>query len=422
MKPQKMNKSVVSWILYDCANSVFYTTVMAGFFPIFFKKYWSLGADSSLSTQRLGWVLAISGFILAIISPILGVISDKKKYKKILLFIFMILGVLSTLALAFIPQGDWSTAAVVYGFALLCCTASTVFYDSLLIAVAEPLDYDMVSSLGYAYGYLAGGVLFAVNVLMYLKPELFGIESAVSAVLLSFVTVAVWWFLFSIPILMNVNEPTHELSQDKVSTLLAQSLGQLKATFLKIIKNKNLLYFLISYWFYIDGVSTVMAMAVDFGVAIHLDSGSLIKALLLTQFVGFPSAVIAGKLASKFGSKIIIASSIVVYILVVLGSSQISNEIHFYIMAVCIGLAQGAIQALSRSLFAQLIPPDSSGEYFGFFNLLGKFASVLGPILIAMTSVLFRDSKQAILSLLILFVIGLHYLLKVKGQPVYIVD
>jgi UMF1 family MFS transporter len=416
MKPQNAKKSVVSWILYDCANSVFYTTVMAGFFPIFFKKYWSLGADESLSTQRLGWILAISGFALAVLSPLLGVISDKKKYKKILLGSFMLMGVLCTLALAYIPEGQWYPAAVVYGFALLFCTASTIFYDSLLVSVADPKDYDMVSSLGYAFGYLAGGVLFSVNVLMYLQPELFGIATPVAAVLLSFVTVAVWWFLFSIPILLYVEEPTHELSDEKISLLVKHSMQQLYHTALKIFENKNLFYFLIAYWFYIDGVSTVMAMAVDFGVAINLDSGSLIKALLLVQFVGFPSAYMAGKLAGKFSSREVILASIFVYILAVIGASQMSTELHFYIMACCIGLAQGSIQALSRSLFAQLIPVDSAGEYFGFFNLLGKFASVLGPILMAVSTILFKNAQYAILSLLILFVIGFYYLLKVKSR------
>lgn len=416
MKLKRTNQSVISWILYDCANSVFYTTVMAGFFPIFFKKYWSLGADESLSTQRLGWILALSGFILAVMSPLLGVISDKKKYKKILLGSFMILGVLSTLALSFVPQGQWYPAAIIYGFALLFCTASTIFYDSLLVSVCESEDYDMVSSLGYAFGYLAGGVLFAVNVLMYLKPELFGISSPTAAVLLSFVTVALWWFLFSLPILFFVKEPTHELSDEKVSLLLKHSLLQLRHTASKIYTHKNLFYFLIAYWFYIDGVSTVMAMAVDFGVAIHLDSGSLIKALLLVQFVGFPSSYLAGKLAHKFTSREVILGSIFIYILAVLGASQMKTEMHFYIMACSIGLAQGSIQALSRSLFAQLIPADNAGEYFGFFNLLGKFASVLGPILMAVSTILFKNAQYAILSLLLLFVIGFYYLLKVRLQ------
>ncbi len=327
----------------------------------------------------------------------------------------MVVGVVSTLALAYIPEGQWFPAAVVYGFALLFCTASTIFYDSLLVSVASPKDYDMISSLGYAFGYLAGGVLFALNVVMYLKPEIFGIETPVAAVLLSFVTVAVWWFLFSIPILLFVQEPTHELSEEKISLLLKHSVQQLGGTAVKIFKHKNLFYFLLAYWFYIDGVSTVMAMAVDFGASIHLESGSLIKALLLVQFVGFPSAYLAGHLAGKFSSRQVILASIFIYIIAVIGASQMSTELHFYVMACAIGLAQGSIQALSRSLFAKLIPKDNAGEYFGFFNLLGKFASVLGPILMAVSTIYFKQAQYAILSLLILFVIGFYFLQKVKS-------
>ncbi len=414
VKDKMWNKSVVSWVLYDCANSAFYTTVMAGFFPIFFKKYWSMGADVALSTQRLGWILAISGFLLAIMSPILGVISDKKKYKKILLFVFMLMGALSTFSLAFIPQGQWFPAAVLYGFALLCCTGSTVFYDSLLVSVTKPRFYDMVSSLGFGFGYLAGGVLFSVNVLMYLKPELFGLESATAAILVSFMTVAVWWFLLTIPIMMNVEEPSHNISSEKLSVLLKNCFSQLAVTFSKIRQNRNLMYFLLAYWFYIDGVATMMGMAVDFGVSINLDSGSLIKALILTQAVGFPAAYLSGTLAHRFGPKAVISVGVMIYIGVVLSATQMRSETHFYAMAGLIGLAQGTIQALSRSLFAQLIPAHNAGEYFGFYNLLGKFASVLGPLLMAVFMMYFHDVRKAILSLLILFCFGLYFLLKVK--------
>lgn len=414
MHAKLRTKPVISWILYDCANSAFYTTVMAGFFPIFFKKYWSAGGDSSLSTQRLGWALAISGFVLAVMSPILGVISDKKKYKKKLLFIFMLLGVFSTISLSFIPQGEWLPAVTMYGLALFFCIGSTVFYDSLLVSVADPEDYDMVSSLGFGFGYLAGGILFTVNVLMYLKPEMFGLSSPSAAILTSFFTVGVWWFLLTIPLMMNVKEPEAQEPNEKLSILFKNSFHQLAQTMSHILKDKNLFYFMVAYWFYIDGVSTVMGMAVDFGVSINLESGDLIKALILTQAVGFPSAYLSGYFADRFGSKSVIMAGIAIYILVVFGATQIANETHFYIMAGMIGLAQGCIQALSRSLFAQLIPPENAGEYFGFFNLLGKFASVLGPVLISLTSMYFQDARKSILSLLVLFGVGFFYLLKVK--------
>lgn len=419
-KKNTRSKAVISWILYDCANSVFYTTIMAGFFPIFFQKYWSDGVDSHVSTQRLGVILSVSGFLLAVLSPLLGVISDKKRYKKKFLVGFMMMGVLLTVGLCFVPAGNWLLAAILYGAGLFCCTASTIFYDSLLISVADSQDYDIVSSKGYAYGYLAGGLLFSLNVFVYLNYEKCGFSTASDAVLFSFLTVAIWWFLFTIPLMLYVQEPQTEDSRDNIVVLLKDSVVELRRTAKKIFTDRNMIFFLMSYWFYIDGVSTVMAMAVDFGVSIKLDSSALIKALLMTQFVGFPSAYIAGRLAEKFGSKSIILLGLVVYILVVFGASQISQEFHFYLMAGMIGLAQGAVQALSRSLFAQLTPAEHAGEYFGFFNLLGKFASVIGPVLVAVSAYLFKDPQVSILSLLILFVLGgaLLYQVKAPGKQV----
>lgn len=414
-KKNTRSKGVISWILYDCANSVFYTTIMAGFFPLFFQKYWSSGVDSHISTQRLGIILSVSGFLLAVLSPLLGVISDKKKYKKNFLVGFMFIGVLLTVGLSFVPQGNWLAAAMMYGAALFCCTASTIFYDSLLISVADAEDYDMVSSKGYAYGYLAGGVLFSFNVYLYLNYEKCGFSTASEAVLFSFSTVAIWWFVFTIPLMLYVQEPAAQDSSENLFILLKQSILDLNKTAKKIFMDRNMIFFLISYWFYIDGVSTVMAMAVDFGVSIQLDSSALIKALLMTQFVGFPSAYIAGKLAAKFGSKSVIMAGLFIYILVVIGASRITHDHHFYMMAGMIGLAQGAVQALSRSLFAQLTPPEHAGEYFGFFNLLGKFASVFGPVLVAVSAYLFKDAKISILSLLILFVLGGVLLYQVKN-------
>ncbi len=409
-------KNIISWVAYDWANSVFYTTVMAGFFPLFFKKYWSAAIDTNVTTQRLGIVLAIAGLLLALISPVLGVISDYKKMKKKLLFFFMICGVVATLALGFVGEGQWMWAAGLYGLAFFCCTASTIFYDSLLTSVAKPDEYDQVSSLGYALGYLSGGLLFTINILMYLKPELFGISSAIQGILYSFISVAVWWFLFSLPLMFFVQESNKGISHEKVTTLVRNSIYDLKQTFFEIKQNKNLLYFLISYWFYIDGVSTVMSMAVDFGVSLNLDATALIKALLITQFVGFPSAFLAGVWAKHQGAHRVLLTSLIIYILVVLGATQMKSELHFYLMAGFIGLAQGAIQALSRSYFAQDIPVHKSGQYFGFFNLLGKFASIMGPLLVALTSALFQSPRYSILSLNLLFLIALFYLLKVKKR------
>jgi UMF1 family MFS transporter len=409
-----MNKKIFSWALYDWANSVFYTTVMAGFFPVFFKKYWSGESEAILSTERLGWILGVSGFLLAILSPTMGVLSDKKKMKKTLLFLTMIIGVLCTLSFYFVPQGDWSTAAILYGTALFMASASGVFYDSMMMSVCREDQYDYVSSLGYSMGYLGGGILFAVNVVMVLKPELFGLADSTMAVKTSFLTAGVWWFLFTLPLMKYLPEPESEMSQKGLAALTVETIVELKILFSEIIKNKNLFYFILGYWFYIDGVYTVMSMAVDFGLSLGLESADLMKALLITQFIGFPSAYIFGILSQKVRSRNLILVCLAIYAVAIIGASRMSEASHFYALACVIGLCQGGVQALSRSLYAHLIPSEKSGEYFGFFNMLGKFASVLGPILVALFARYTQDSRQTILSLLILIMAGSYFLFKVK--------
>jgi len=409
-----MNKKVISWALYDWANSVFFTTVVAGFFPIFFKKYWSTEASVTLSTERLGLLLAITGFLMAVLSPLLGVISDYRRSKKILLFIFTIIGALCTFFLYFVPQGDWLPAALLYGLALFFCSASTVFYDSLMVSVTTPDKYDSVSSLGFSLGYLGGGLLFILNVLMYKNPEWFGLSSGAHGVRFSFILVAIWWVVFTLPLMKNVDEPQLQtISNEKIMSLLVRSVRELSRTFSDISKRKNVFYFVLAYWFYIDGVGTVISMAVDFGMSMGFEASDLIKALLLTQFVGFPSAFIAGKLAGRFGNKNIILFCLGVYVLVVVGASLMSEQSHFYILAAMIGLSQGGVQALSRSLYASLIPKEKAGEYFGFFNLLGRFAAVVGPLLMSATASLTESPQKTILSLLILFLLGGFFLFKV---------
>ncbi len=412
-----IDRKVLSWALYDWANSVFYTTVMAGFFPVFFKKYWNTEATVSQSTERLGVILAISGFCLAVLAPWLGVLSDYRRSKKKFLGAFMLMGAVATAGLFYVPQGDWLTAAVLYGFAFFCAAASVVFNDSLIVGVTTPDKFDKVSSFGFSLGYLGGGLLFLVNVLMFQKPEFFGLSSGSEGVRWSFLTVSIWWVVFSIPNFLYTPEPEAMPSNETAVQLFLKSLKELKRTFLELFRQKNLFLFIVAYWFYIDGVATVMSMAVDFGISIGFEAGDLIKSLLLVQFVGFPAAYFTGALAGKFGSKKVIIGCLLVYVLVVFGASVMTKPEHFYMMAVLIGLAQGGVQALSRSLFAYLIPSEKAGEYFGFFNLLGKFASVLGPLLMAATARAFGHPQKTILSLLLLFICGIYFLSRVQVRP-----
>lgn len=411
---EKGSKSILSWALYDWGNSAFSTTVMAGFFPIFFKQYWSQGIDAVTTTARLGTAISISSLFIALLSPTLGVIADLKGYKKKFCLFFTVTGALSCTWMGFLGQGEWQNAMFAYGLAMMSFNAASVFYDSLLPSVASPRQMDFASSLGYALGYLGGGVLFLLNVLMYSFPSAFGISDGVSAVKISFLMVAVWWLLFSIPLVRNVKEETGEIKSHNFTVLIKKSFATLNRTIRELAKEKNILTFIVAYWLYIDGVYTVMTMAVDFGISIGLEAQDLIAALLITQFVGFPAAYFFGKLTQRWGTRRPILFCIGVYSVTVIAAVSMSQAWHFYLLATVIGLVQGGVQSLSRSLFGRMIDKKKSGEYFGFFNLVGRFASILGPLVVAMGALITGNSRWGIAGLLVLFLLGGGLLLKVR--------
>lgn len=415
-----LSKKIASWALFDWANSVFSTTVMAGFFPLFFKSYWNAGVDPVVSTSRLGLTISLSSVAIAMLSPFLGALADLRGLKKSFSIFFIILGVLSTLVLAFLGQESWLLALIAFGLGMMSLNASTVFNDSLLPSVAPPEKYDFVSSLGYSLGYLGGGILFLVNVLMYLNPHWFGLNNGIQAIQFSFLTVGVWWFLFSLPMIFYVPEPkTKELSISFSESLL-KGLRQNKQTFIEILNTRNLKFFLFGYWLYIDGVYTIMTMAVDFAMSIGLESKDLITALLLTQFIGFPFALLFGYLSKKFGCRYLILICIGVYIFAVLGATGMTHAWHFYVLAAVIGMVQGGVQSLSRSFFGKMIPLEKSGEYFGLFNLVGKFASILGPATVSFGVLLTGNPRMGLLGLILLFVVGgllLSRVPEVRTQP-----
>ena len=409
------DKKVASWILYDWANSTFSTTIMAGFFPLFFKEYWSQGVDSTLTTARLSSIISFSSLLIAMCSPTLGALSDRRGYKKLFVFIFMLLGVFGSFSLSLLGNGEWASAAIAYGIASIGFNASCVFYDSLLPSVSNKNNADQISSLGFGIGYLGGGVLFLVNVLMYLNFSLFGFHDATSAVKFSFVSVAAWWFIFSIPLFLFVPEKKQDTA-DSLHIIAAtiESAKSLFHTVKKLFRERNMLWLMLAFWLYIDGVYTVITMAVDFGLSIGISSSVLISSLLIVQFVGFPFAILFGRLAEKYNARNLILFCIAIYCLVTSLAAVMQNETHFYILAFVIAIAQGAIQALSRSLFSKLTPAESSGEYFGLFNLIGKFAAIGGPIIVGGLTYLSGSHRIGMLGLLILFISGAYCLLKVK--------
>ena len=433
----KHNKAVWGWALYDWGNSAFATTVMAGFFPIFFKQYWSAGADVNLSTAQLGLANSLASLLVAMMAPVLGAIADRGSYKKKFLTFFAYLGVLMTSCLFMVEQGDWLMAVFVYTLGTIGFSGANVFYDSLLPSLANEESVDSVSSLGFAMGYLGGGLLFLLNVIMTLNPSWFGLADAAEAVRWSFVTVSLWWGVFTLITLFWVPEP--RLARDHVSgNSMAEGLAQLGQTFKELRHLKTVMLFLFAYWFYMDGVDTIVRMAVDYGMSIGFESTDLITALLLVQFIGFPAALIFGRLGEKWGVKKSIFLAIGIYMLATIGGMQMTQKIEFYMLAAVIGLVQGGVQALSRSYYSRLIPSNQAAEYFGFYNMLGKFAVILGPILMGTVALLARNwlmpeaptdaevqmvgqlaARWSIGSILILFLIGgvlLYFVDEDKGR------
>ena len=413
---EENKKSVWSWAIYDFGNSAFATTVISGFFPIFFKKFWSSDVPAEVTTSRLGWVLGATGLVMAILAPFWGRKSDLSGHRKLWLASFAILGLVSTGGLAFVPQGEWVVAIIVYAFCYISFEASLVFYDSLLPFVTHPKRFHQVSSLGYGMGYLGGGLLFVINILMTLYPEKFGLRDSTQAVQYSFLTVSLWWFLGLSVLMWGVQEKPTGFSLKGESKSIKQTYIELHQTFLKFTQNKKLFLFLIAFWFYIDGVYTVFTMAVDFGLTIGLDQKDLMMALLLVQFVGFPSAIGFGRLANYFSTHILLLLCLIVYTLVLVFASQMTKGYEFMILASLIGLVQGGIQALSRSYFASLIPAEHSAEYFGFFNVVGRSASFVGPILVATVTYFTKEARMGLLSIAVLFLLGGFFLLKSRSD------
>ncbi len=411
-KPTTARRRVYAWSFYDWANSAFATVVIAGFFPVFFKTFWARDLAVTESTRWLGYASSTASLILVLAAPLLGALADQLGAKKRFLLVFGGQGMLATGALYWVGAGHWEAATLLYLLGLVGFLAGNVFYDALLTDVAEPGDYERVSSLGYALGYLGGGLLFALNVLMVQFPASFGFASQGAAVQAAFLGVALWWALFTLPIAFLVPESPGR-GRRTLGAAVRGAFGELAATFRQVRALRHTFLFLIAYWFYIDGVDTVVFMAVDFGLSLGFPAASLMVALLITQFVGFPAALLFGWLGTRHGPKPAILIAIGVYAMVVLAATQMHEVQHFYALAVAIGLVQGGVQALSRALFAGLIPSGQTAEMFGLYNMVGKFGAVFGPFLVGTTAALTGSPRLSLLPILGLFLIGAVILTRV---------
>lgn len=410
-------RKVFGWALYDWANSAFATTVIAGFFPIFLREYWSAGEDSATITFRLALATSAASIATIILGPVLGAVADCSGNKKKFLILFAFIGVLSTLCLFTVAQGGWQMALVFFALGSFGFATGNVFYDALLVDVApDAKRIHVASCLGYGLGYLGGGLLFLVNVLMVLNPQSFGLADSGVAIRVSFLMVGIWWALFSIPIMLFVKDVPAE--KERSRNAFIAGIREVVDTVRLVKGKKTIILFLVAYWFYIDGVGTIFRMAVDYGLSIGLNQNDLIGALLLVQFIGFPAALAFGVLGQRFGPKFGIYCGIVVYVIATVWGYFITTGTEFYILAAMVGLVQGGIQALSRSLYAQIIPQNQVGQYFGIFNMIGKAAAIIGPVLIGWSAMAFGH-RNSILSVIVLFVIGgvaLYYVKAPQGE------
>jgi MFS transporter, UMF1 family len=398
------DRGVIAWALYDWANSAFATTVMVVFFPLFFKGTLTAGQDAATSTFWLGITNGVSSFVLAVTAPWLGTLADKSGAHVRLLALFTAIGIVPTALLALVGDTDWQVAAVLFGIGQIGLWGGLTFYDSMLVKIAPRERLDSVSGFGYALGYLGGAVLLTVNVLMYGRPEWFGIPDKTTAVRLAFLSVAVWWLVFALPLLRS--GPARTTPAISAATTWRASIDELRNTLRQVRNYRPVVLFLAAYWMYIDGVNTMMKMAVDYGLALKFPADSLIIGILIIQYIGFPATLLFGWLGDRISPLLGIFVAIAVYSAVTFYAAFMTQLSEFYVMAVAIGCVQGAIQSMSRSYYGRLIPADRAGEFYGFYNMMGKFAAVLGPLLMGTTALLTGNPRSSIMSLVVLFAGG----------------
>ena len=381
---------------------------MAGFFPLFFKQYWSAGTETTVSTFWLGLGNSGASVIVLLLAPILGALADSRGVHKRWLASFALVGIVATAGFFLVSQGAWPWAISLYAIAVIGFSGANVFYDAMLPSLTTPADFHRLSALGFSLGYLGGGLLFLINVAMTLKPTWFGLADATAAVRFSFLSVALWLAVFSLPLLLGVRGRAATATSQGMN--LGGVFAKLWNTLGDIRQNRNLWYFLIAYWLYIDGVATIIRMAVDYGMAIGLPANSLIVALLLVQFIGFPATLVFGRIGERYGAKRGLWIGLWAYVIATACAGFMSTTVQFYALAVVLGLVQGGVQSLSRSLFGQLIPANRSGEYFGFLNMLGKAAAVIGPVMVGVVAASTGNSRIGLLSILLLFIGGMLFL------------
>ncbi|TQR16209.1 MFS transporter [Psychrobacillus vulpis] len=409
---RNFTKQENSWALYDWGSSAYSIIITTAVFPIFYKSSaTAAGLDGNVSTAYLGYTIAIFTFILAMLGPILGTIADYRGMKKKFFTFFFVLGVTFTALLAFVPFENWLLLLIFYTIAAIGATGANVFYDGFIVDVTTDKRMHEVSSRGFSLGYIGSTIPFLISIVIILLAgnEVIPINTEIAS-RIAFVITAIWWVIFSVPMFKNVHQK-HYIERD--GNPVPQSFKRLAKTFKEIRKYRSLFMFLLAYFFYIDGVGTVINMSTAYGTDLGLSSTSLLIILFVTQVVAAPFAILYGKLAGKFSEKKMLYVGIIVYMIVCTYAFFLETVVDFWILAMLVATSQGGIQALSRSYFAKLIPKENSNEFFGFYNIFGKFASIMGPLLVAFTAQITGKSSYGVFSLVVLFIIGLIILSRV---------
>lgn len=405
-----------SWALYDWANSAFATTVMAAVLPIYYVHVAGDTLPSNVALAYWGYTLAAALVIIVLISPVLGAMADYMAAKKRFLGAFMLLGVAATAGLSFVGAGQWELASALFIFGNIGFTGSIVFYDSLLPHIASGEEIDRVTTGGWAVGYVGGGLLLALNAFMILRPGFFGLANTAAASRVAFATVAAWWAIFSIPLFLYVPEPPRRLEAGEAGVgARAAVIGfrRLKRTMRELRQYRELVLFLAAFFFYSDGIGTIIKMATAYGTQIGLGDAGLIEALLMVQFVGVPFTFGFGALADRIGAKRGIILALLAYSAISVYGFFLIRIWQFFVLAFAVGMVQGGAQSLSRGLFASMIPKSRSSEFFAFFSVFGKMAGILGPLVFGLASQIFGTGRFGILSIVVFFIAGIAILARV---------
>ena len=406
-----------AWALYDWANSAVQTTIIAVIFPIYFQKVAAAGMPGPEATSRFAWATTIAIVIVAVVAPLLGTVADRMPIKKRLLAVFLGIGAISTAAMFFLTRGDWQLALILFVITNVGVAGSIVFYESLLPHIVKEGEIDRVSTAGYAVGYLGGGTLLAINVVMLANPSWFGLPDRDTAVRASLASVAVWWVVFAIPLFRRVPEPRSlHRGGPAEGHAIAIAVRQLFETLSELRRYRDAFLLLLAFLIYNDGIQTIIRMATTYGTEIGIDENAMIVALLITQFIGVPFGFLFGAFAGKVGAKRAVFVGLAVYAVITILGYFMQTAAQFFALCIMVGMVQGGTQALSRSLFASMIPKEKSSEFFAFFGVFERYAGILGPAVFAWVVTRSGSSRNAIISVVGFFVVGGLLLLMVDVE------